>query len=426
MFRLVPCLLVPLLAALCSLAAASCDVYDPSLLNQDGGDAGTRQEDSGRMECNLRRPPPRPTAASDEGDLGEIWFALRDVVLDQRGGRWRDIGLDLDGLCSRQPDPEVECQPPDETASPEIDGAGGIDNSFGHNLFPLIELTIPELDQIARMTQRQGLGAVLLRVRDWNGEANDPRVSVTVSQSVFGSPPAPDGGPPEVVMRDGKPFTAKGEPLPPPNWDGNDYWWVRDDTFVAKDAERPRVHDDTAYVADNQLVMTLPERVDLVFGGKDQGVVVRLTDARVVGRIGEQRQMLKDVIVAGRWSIVDLLDTAQSIGLCMGTRDYELAMNQIRSIADVRSRPGSGGQGLKCDAISVGVEFTGFRGQLGGMVDAPDVPNACAEDDGKGSGTPTGDAGVPGDAGGPDGGGAVPDGGGAVDAGLRDGGADGG
>src|SRR5690606_10830332 len=106
-------------------------VYDPSLIENDAGqDAGT--VDAG--PCDLRQPAARPEGDGDDGE--EYVFGLRDVVLDQGGERWREIGLDLDGRCTVAPAFDTECLP-QRRARPPSDGEGGIDNTFGSSLFPL-------------------------------------------------------------------------------------------------------------------------------------------------------------------------------------------------------------------------------------------------------------------------------------------------
>jgi hypothetical protein len=371
----------------------ACDVYDPSLLQQ--GDGGTDAGDAGGAGevCELTRPPARSPADAEGEDAGEVLYALRDVVIDQQSGRWETIGFDLDGICSEPPDPKVSCKPPASGASGEVDGVGGIDNSVGHNVFPLVQLAIPDLQDVARENQAAGIGAVLLRIRGWNGEDNDPRVDVTVTQSALGTA-SEDGSRPELVI-DGTDATLPdgGQP-PPPAWMGDDYWWARSETFVGGNAERPRVRDDTAYVAKGRLVVALPERVDIIFAAQQQGVLVRLTDARLTADFSDDRRRLERVIVAGRWSVNDLLDTAEAVGVCQGSEIYDLVFGQLMRSADVRSRPGTGGPNVECNAVSVGVEFSGYRGHFGGIMDAPELPNACElkMDDG-GVGTPS-DAGT--------------------------------
>lgn len=362
---------------------AGCSVYDPALIDRDSGppDAGLRDAGAPRDAgpCNSRVPPPRPTIA-DGPDGPETTFALKDVVLDQGGDQWRDIGYNLDGLCSSPPDPIVECRPPRVTASPEVDGMDGIDNGFGHNFYPLIAVTLPTLEADARAAQEAGIGALVLRVRAWNGTGDDPRVDITVTQSVFGMPGTPDAGVPG--GGDGGLPTVPDGGLPPPAWMGDDYFWGRDDTFLDGNPERPRVRDDNAYVVDRVAVFRIPDRTEVLFTASEQGVLVRLTGGIATGRLSDDGQRIENVTIAGRWAITDMLETAERVGVCRGTAQYNIVSNLLDNTADVRSTPGTGGDGVPCDAISVGVTFTGYRAHLAGIATAPALPNPCALDGG--------------------------------------------
>ena len=306
-----------------------CSVLDPSLLPE--GDAGPAVDappaedapsapDSGGsgavcMGTPSRTPPARP--AGEDADGPEVVFALKEVLLNQRA-EWQNIGFDLDGLCSEPPVPMIECEPPNAPdVSPLLDGNAGIDNAFGGELFPTIELVFPELDTTAAESAEVGVGAVILWLRGWNGTANDPRVDVTLSQSVTGtSGTAEQTEAPEAeIGEDYLPY-APGtmDQLPEPAWDGNDWLWLREETFFMGALDRPRVRDDNAYVADGQLVLRLPDRVEIVFAGDGRGIRVKLSDAVAVGTFNEDLTRLEPVTFGGRWSIIDLLDTASSIG----------------------------------------------------------------------------------------------------------------
>jgi hypothetical protein len=396
----------------CAVGLGGCLVYDPQLVRR--GDTGP---DGGGV-CAGRRPPGRPSIP-DGPDIDEVAFGLRDVFLDQ-GADWSSIGYDLDGLCSVSPDFATECT---RGGPPQRDGDEGIDNVFGDSLYPIVEASVPGLEAMAVAAQDEGRGMPVLRIRHWNGTRNDPQVEVAIMQSVFGtSAEGPDGGPPEVRIMGPLDYTlADGSPVPLPAWDGEDYLWARTDAFLAGDPDEPFIVDDAAYVVDGEIVSRLPDQVDIVFPTDDIGVLVRLTEAVATGTLSEDGLELNPVVVAGRWRVVDLLSTAENIGICRGDSRYELLMTQLGRIADVRSMPPRPGDPPSpCDAISIGVRFRGSRARV---VPTPtpgqplaDLCSAARAD----AGTP--DAG-PSDAGPSDAGPAEPD---APDTASPDAGADGG
>lgn len=360
------------------LLVGGCNVYDASLLGDGGGrvDAGPG---GGDCEGESRVPPARPTTP-DGPDGPEVIFALKDVLLDQDGERWREIGFNVDGLCSQAPDPQVECLPPNRSAEPQSDGVGGIDNAFGGALFPLVNLAFPTLQRTSIEAAQEGNGAIILRVRGWNGEANDPRVDVTVAQSVFALPAGPDDTEPqEVEVRMFQAFDPESGERLLPRYDGNDWFFLREDSFLSGDLERPRIRDNNAYVVDDQLVLRVPDRAGIVFAGEENGIEARITDGTLTGRISADRTRIGPVIIGGRWAAIDLIDIARSVGACDGSSEVRLLQNQLDRISDVRSTPGTGGPDVDCDAVSVGVQFDGFRGRIGGMTPGLPIPDLCGE-----------------------------------------------
>ena len=368
-----------------------CEVYDPALV-RPAVDAGPA--------CELLHPPPRPDLADDGASVGERVWALKDVVLNQDGERWRTIGYDLDGLCSVAPTPAVECVPPARGADPETDGESGIDNAFGHWLYPLVQVTLPTLEADARASEELGVGAILVVLDGWNGEPNDSRVEATLLVGVTGTTGESDGTRPDVVEAGSQITVSDGSAAPPPAWDGNDWFWVRSDGYSETDPTQPVLFDDNAYVSEGLLVAQLPARVDILFQATEQAVLVRLTESIAVARLVDGGARI-EAMVAGRWPVVDILETAERVGICEGTGEYRLISDQLDRIADIRAIAGTGGEGVPCNALSLGATFTGYAAHLGGALAAPPVPNACATA-GTDGGVPdagAGDAGLGGDGG---------------------------
>lgn len=346
----------------------------------DAWDADTTETDAGAVGVcpdgsELRRVPERPMTP-DDGDA-QIVMGLRDILLRQSGDTWRSVGLDLDGLCTHSVDADVECQPRG-AVSVQLDGDNGIDNAF-HSVFAVLDLVFPSLASSAGPTAVAGVGAFVLQVDGWNGTATDSRVQVTVSQSVAGTDgSATDDAAPMAQFVDHTPFVpGTTTPLPPPSWDGHDWFWLRDDTFLMSDLTRPRVRDDNAYIVDGELVIRVPERADLVVWGDSNGLRLQLTDARIVGRFSDDFTQLSHVTLAGRWNVLDALESVGATGICEGDTEYGILLRKLDETADVRSLPGSGGPGVSCDAVSVGLTLRGYRARIAGLERGRTLASAC-------------------------------------------------
>ncbi|MCB9661414.1 MAG: hypothetical protein H6726_27455 [Sandaracinaceae bacterium] len=364
-----------LVGAVC-LGASACSVFDPSLVEGETGCAG-------------RVPPSRVSEPDSPGDQTYV-VILRDILIDQSGDAgsaadapWRTIGFNLDGLCTTQNDLRTECAPTAEGLPIQVDGEEGIDNTFGNSFFPVLMLGADGIDTDLIMTQQRGIGAVLLLIDDWNGEQNDSRVTVTVTQTVFGTP-GDGGAAPDVTVIGSEAFVDAGGtmPAPLPNWDGDDYFWARRDTFIAGDVATPNVRVTTAYVTDGVLVARLPDRTPIRLVGTTVGVDVTLTDLVAAGNVYEMfidpQPTPPKVIVSGRWGFNDMVAQGPNVGVCIGTPLYRTLQILLNGMVDVlQDPPAEPDPTLPCDALSVAVTFDGYTGHFGGLADGQDIPSPC-------------------------------------------------
>lgn len=311
------------------LAITGCQVYDPSLV-EGTEDAGPGVEAG---PCDLTTPPDRPSG--DDGDDGlEYLFGLREVNLDQEED-WRNIGYDLDGRCTVEPAFDSECRPP-RRSTPPSDGNDGIDNTFGRDLFPLVDVAVMGLQDTARAADLDGT-MPLMRMRGWNGTDNDTRVDVAITSAIFSVPADAMGAIPTFDIDNFKPMVG-GMPFRPLyDGTGSDFAFLREDTFFDGDVDRPLIRDDNAYVIDRNVVARLPDRFELVFPSMTAGVFVTLTDAIAVGHLSDDLMRLENIMVAGRWAVLDLLATAENVGLCRGEAQYDILANTLDQIADIRA-----------------------------------------------------------------------------------------
>ena len=359
--------LVPAALFLASSLAGGCRVFDEDLLldagvdaSVDAGDAGEPPDTGpGDAGCIPLHPPGRPSG-TDPMDGEELVFALRDIVF-QPGPMWATTGYDLDGLCSYTPDPQIECAPPNEGASPETDGRDGIDNSFGEN-FPLLLLTfVGDVQESFDSELMAGRGLVLVRIQGWNGMPDDPRVAVTIANGVRTEPATgvPDGG-----MAD-------------PAWDGSDVFFPASDDFVGGDESRPRIQNDNAYVAGSTVVVALPDRSEFVWTGDGLVFALVLTDPVLTATISEDEMFLEDVTISGRWARLDLLEAFEGLSFCSGSGERDALERLFDDAADVRQDSSTAGPGVECDAVSVGVRMRGYRGVWGELTSPASAPDPC-------------------------------------------------
>jgi hypothetical protein len=403
--------------AIAMATALGCSVFDPDLLPPDDQvdngeqDSGPTPVDDGCTRGS-ERPPPRPPADTDGEDIEPLVFALKDVLMGNSFA-----GLNIDEVCTGPEgpwgclhEPELERFLDGQEPNPHVDGPRGIDNNFA-NIFEIINATFQSgddenLELTSRTAQARGYDNPMVMITNYNGQPNDPRVTVVVTQSVFGIPgEAGADVPPEICIMDTEDgavahWESDGEggcdpatEIPPldvvfddpdspteivgtdPAWDSGNLWfWARSDTY---DAGVPRVEIDTAYVADGTLVVRLPENQVFIVGV----VQARLHGAYAVADLKPDLSGTEpnSALVAGRWSINALLETAESVGVCPGTFLHRTARDLLTENADVRTFARDEGLDVACDALSFGITFTAHRANFGGIALNPPIVNACEE-----------------------------------------------
>ncbi len=339
--------------------------------------------------CTGAQPLSRVSDLDEPGSDTYV-VILRDVLIDQRAeagqpaddAPWRSIGYNLDGYCTTTDAPYSECTPAQGLAV-ELDGEDGIDNTFGNSFFPVLSLGADGIDTDLIATQEQGIGAVLLLIDDWNGELNDSRVTVTVTQTVFGTTAGPGGAAPDITIVGSEAFLADGTtPAPLPSWDGTDYFWGREDTFVAGDPALPNVRVTTAYVTNGVLVARLPDRTPIKLVGTDIGVEITLTELLATGNVYDMffgsSTAPPRVVVAGRWGFNDMVAQSANVGICQGTSLFRTLTTILNGMIDVlQDPPDEPDPNLPCDALSVGIAFDAYVGRFGGVAEGQNIPSPC-------------------------------------------------
>lgn len=363
-----------------------CDVYDPAFLgrldggpridggDRDGGDRDAGENDGGERDGEVdagndagpvtcgRPIPSRPTEG--DGDGPEVVFAFKDVIVDQTADPlWHELGFNLDGECTEPGITEYLCAPPGATG-PQMDGPEGVDNIVGERIFPLISMFDPDFQTNSAEGMARG-STFLIRIRGWNGEPNDRQVEAVFAQGV------------------GRAGFRRADENPMPLWDGLDEFDVSRANFSTGNPNRPIVFDDDAYVVDNRLVFKLParENIRLPFDGPND-LIVRLSEGWFTGVISEPDPVTgfrtMGSVLTGRWRSDDIADAVELIGFCAGQGPRIAFDSLITNQVDIRS-DGSTTGGLRCDAVSLAVGFTGYTAIWGDIVEPPpEPPEPCA------------------------------------------------
>jgi len=342
--------------------------------SDDGGSSSAGSAGStGCADC--RTPPPPP----EDGVLGDgpgTVFTITNLYLGDKlrdGSKdpnaWKQFGYDLDGIKSTK-ETTNHCQPVEGAtdASVKTDGEGGIDNSFGANLLPILEGYVPDLAALNE-SMVEGKYAILLEVEDLGG-----------GKDYLGLPAA---------MYFGRDLGA------PPAWDGSDVWplycELLDDcqpsgTKQLADGNESVVRFPWSYVANGTWVSGSETTASISLNL--QGIPIRLdigqaimafdldgaspptggTNGVIAGIIGTTHLIGTLAQLAGRLSS-SLCDPAT----------LESIKRSLKAASDIMV-DGTQDPNAACDGISVGFGFEMKSAQLGEVQNAQELkPDPCEE-----------------------------------------------
>ena len=385
-------------------ALAYCNVYSDALLGSgSAGDAGTDGPGAGggigwwsgpgsTDDCYSAGVPSaadRP-AAGDMSTVAPIYLALTAMRLGSLDPNnqpsttaWQDIGFDLDGVCTQSPtcltnSPVESCKR--TGAAVPVDGNYCRDNTFG-------ELEV-KAASIQKVGGTYGLNDdafdcalcvgdynFLIKISNYNGQADDDQVRVDLYPSPGLEPPLPA----DCTSPNWRMHTACFTPDAP--------FTIRD-TAVTLQQGGPMlpdavINDPNAYVRGGYIVAQLPPKTLFWFPGYNAPATafpLAFAQALVAGRLTKAQNgtwAIEDGTIGGRATEQDMLNGFQLIGFCPSTdpMDYPLMKNYLHSYLDILAS-GKVDPGTPCDSISVGIGFTAGQATPGRLVHIPD-PVAC-------------------------------------------------
>lgn len=368
---------------------AACQIYDESLLTPEvpfGGGIGfwSGRGDQDCYSAGVPQERERPND-SNNSELPPVYLVLRTIRLGERDingipdpEAWKDLGFDLDGVCTNSQTcttgvVKPSCRPIGATVP--YDGNHCRDNTFGRLAYEAAR--VPEVSgrylnpnalDCAFCTGRYGF---LVRISHYNGTLNDAHVRVDYIPSPGLEAPLPWSCADTGWKR--RPCASADLP-----------WALQEDALESRGAAPTgKLHVEDAYVARGYLVSKLPPGTVFQFPRRTGSDVatpfpLRLNDGIFAGKLGRERDgswALTDGMLAGRASAESIFRGFRITGLCEGDPNYKLVQAFVNNNVDIRAdsvvdanRP--------CDALSVGVGFTAVQARPG-RVEAVVPPVEC-------------------------------------------------
>jgi len=372
------------------LLAASCFVGSYELVDAasagSGGGLPPDGSPGGTGGCH-HATWPSPPASSDPGTDVDLVFAVRKIDFGETAlQNGPAVGYDLDTRCTCQGE-GPSCLEPTSATADHCDGPEGRDNAASQLFHTLLQFVDAVGSETNSQLAAEGKWTLLVRLRQYNGQANDQQVVA----SLYPSP-----------GRDNDPCFGDAYA---PAWDGTDQWPVpaeslegsggaapdggtgeggcQPDAGAGLDIDLPRYTDPVAYVRDWVLVANLPE-AGMILSSTSHSPVVKITAGFLTAHIDHTqipgRWLLRDGLLVGRWKLSDFLAmlgafTVNDQPLCTNNPAYIVVKPQICSYADVAST--LGGPTTPCDAISFGMGFEGEDAKLGHILLSAGTTTEC-------------------------------------------------
>lgn len=331
---------------------------------QGCGSSDSGSSSSGGTTAAGKTPPPVPAGATATTDSSKKTFAVNQLFLGETNrsnaptkDAWKDYGYNIDGLATTKESKDVCTRQGGADSAKQEDGNGGIDNAFGRTVLGFILGLVPTPSKTLNDSIQGGSFSLLFEVQ---GLTDDPKQTNTgLSGRLLVGGAFGEGKKPTFSPADDWPY--RKEPIIPINGA-----YINNGTFV--NGSGGATVELALFIQGVQLSLSI-NRAAITF---DHTAANEITNGTISGVIGTEALVSGIEKVAGRISTQ----------LCGGST-LDTIKQTIRQASDIL-QDGTNAAGKNCDAISIGIGFTGKRiGDLKTVAtDAVPPPDPCAAGDG--------------------------------------------
>lgn len=326
--------------------------------SDDGGGSSGGPAEAGRT------PPAVPAGAPATTSTDSRTFALNQLFLGETGRNgaplkdaWKDYGYNIDGLTTTKESKDVCTRFTGADSAKQEDGKEGIDNAFGRTVLGFILGLVPTPSKTINDSIQGGSFTILLDVKGLTDSAEQTNTGLSGRLLVGGA------------------FSEDGKTKP--TFSPSDDWPYR---------ANPIVPIEGAYI-NNGVFVNGSGGAKVELSLYIQGVALSLVINRAA--ITFKHQPPNDITegtISGVINTEELVTGIEKVAgristqLCGGST-LDTIKQTIRQASDILS-DGSNRTGAACDAISIGLGFTGKRiGEPKTVAkDAPAPPDPCAGD----------------------------------------------
>ncbi len=332
--------------------------------SSSGGGGGGGGDTCANSKNNCTLPPAQPASGSPAS--GSHNYAIRKLYLggDDRTGvasasAWKAYGYNLDNLVTTQSSTDVCSLQPGAAKSTQVDGNGGIDNSFGENIWPIVQTTAgTNAEQTINTSLENGHFTVMSYITGFDNTPGSTAnatglTGVLLAGGNYGS--VNDGG--------------------VPTWDTNTHWPILPSLISGCSPSTgcpsgtdpvggAQIKFPAAYQAGGTFVNGSPATLSLTLSIQGQSLTINVESAIITFQPAAGG--VTNGTIAGTIVADDLVNQLQGVAgsisssLCSGSAFNSIAQ-QIKQASDIvidkSSNTVSNASGSQCNGISIGIGF---------------------------------------------------------------------
>jgi hypothetical protein len=357
-----------------------------------GGSTGDTCQSAG-VQCTVQPAAPSggsPTSAMHNYAMYTLYLGDTTRAVDGNPGvtnsdAWQSYGYNLDNLVTTKDSTDVCTLAAGASKTTQVDGKGGIDNSFGENILPIV-ITTAGSDASTKINQgiQGGEFTVMMYVVGFDNTANSTANATGLTGALLGGGNYTD-------------WTDGGTPA----WNLMTHWPVLPELLMGcpnntcpagtNPITAANVQFNGAYQADGTFVNGSPATIDLSLAIGGQSLSVNIHSALITFQptTSTTTPGVTNGTIAGTIITTELISALQSVAghistsLCSGSA-FNSISQQIQQASDIIIS--SSGQvtntaGTACNGISIGLGFdaTEIAIPVSADIQGPPaaVPNPC-------------------------------------------------
>jgi hypothetical protein len=351
-----------------------------------GGSSGDTCQSAG-VQCTVQPAAPSggsPTSATHNYAMYTLYLGDTDRTGVTNSTAWESYGYNLDNLVTTKSSSDVCTLAAGASKTTQIDGKGGIDNSFGENILPIV-ITTAGSDASTKINQsiQDGTFTVMMYVAGFDNTSGSMANATGLTGALLGGGNYTD-------------WTDGGTPA----WNLTTHWPVLPELLMGcpnnmcpagtNPITAANVQFNGAYQADGTFVNGSPATIDLSLAIGGQSLSINIHSALITFQptTGSTPGVTNGTI-AGTIVTTELISALQSVAghistsLCSGSA-FNSISQQIQQASDIiisSSGAVSNTSGTDCNGISIGLGFdaTEIAVPVSADIQGPPaaVPNPC-------------------------------------------------